>query len=224
MKFLIKFPTRGRHDKFFRMLDLYRDKLSGKHEVEFLISCDTSDPTMNNNETIDRLSSYDNLAYYFGERKNKVFAINRDMEKSNGWDILLLASDDMTPVVDSYDDIIVEAFMKYYPDGDGVLHYPDGLNNKLNTIPIMGRKYYERFNYIYNPVYYTWYCDDELMQVAQLLGRHTFINKIIIRHDHVHSGRSPKDQLWRENESGAWKRHDGAIFRDRRSKRFGLKV
>ncbi len=233
MKILIKFPTRDRAAKFFSMMDLYISKLSGKHYIEFVISCDVDDPTMNNKDSIrqldlinknlmDRKIGY--LHYYFGERKNKVFAINRDMEKHTMWDILLLASDDMTPVFGEYDHIIVEEIIKHYPDGDGVIHFPDGFNNSLNTLAIMGKKYYDRFNYIYNPVYYTWHCDNEFMEVATLLNRHTFVDKTIIRHDHVVHGRAPMDRLWVENENDSWKKRDGKIFTERKSKNFGLKV
>ena len=72
MKLLIKFPTRARYDKFFEVLDMYYEKLSGEVEYEFLITCDEDDDQMNNPDTIKKLESYDNLSFYFGSRDGKI--------------------------------------------------------------------------------------------------------------------------------------------------------
>ena len=45
------------------------------------------------------------------------------MEKCKTWDILLLASDDMIPVCDGYDQIIRDDMFTYHRNGDGVLWY-----------------------------------------------------------------------------------------------------
>ena len=56
MKILIKIPTRDRTDKFFKLLDVCIQKLSGENEYQFLVSCDEDDLSMNNDNAIDRLS------------------------------------------------------------------------------------------------------------------------------------------------------------------------
>ena len=66
MKLLIKFPTRGRPAVFRNTLDLYRSKLSGLHNVSFVISIDGDDVTMNNKQMIDYLSSLSNLKVVVG--------------------------------------------------------------------------------------------------------------------------------------------------------------
>ena len=60
MKLLIKFPTRARHDRFFEVLDMYYEKLSGEVEYEFLITCDDDDEQMNNPETIKTIVASNN--------------------------------------------------------------------------------------------------------------------------------------------------------------------
>ena len=42
-KLVIKFPTRNRPDKFFFTLQKYFKLLSGKHEVQFIITMDSDD-------------------------------------------------------------------------------------------------------------------------------------------------------------------------------------
>lgn len=56
-KLLIKFPTRERPQKFFKMLDLYYQYLSGTVPVHFLISCDIDDRSMNCPESIENYNS-----------------------------------------------------------------------------------------------------------------------------------------------------------------------
>jgi hypothetical protein len=70
------------------------------------------------------------------------------------WDILVVMSDDMVCVTHGWDDIIRQDMNENFPDTDGVLHYNDG-NQKANvmTMSIIGRKYYKRDGYIYNPEY-----------------------------------------------------------------------
>ena len=68
--------------------------------------------------------------------------------------IVLLASDDMIPMEKGFDNIIIDKMKNYYPDTDGVLWFNDGYQgDKLNTLCILGKKYYDRFGYIYNPEY-----------------------------------------------------------------------
>ncbi len=49
MRMVIKFPTRGRPDRFVGVLDKYINFLSGMHEVHFVVSFDHDDHTMNSN-------------------------------------------------------------------------------------------------------------------------------------------------------------------------------
>jgi hypothetical protein len=184
MKLLIKFPTRDRKDKFFKVLDKYYALLDNINNVEFCISIDDNDPTMNNDVVLDKLETYENLSYFIGYSKSKIEACNADINEIDDWDVVLLASDDMIPQVKGYDKLILENMEKYYPDTDGVLWFYDGNRKDLNTLCILGKKYYDRFNYIYHPGYKSFYCDDEFTRVANILNKQTFIETIIIKHEH----------------------------------------
>lgn len=183
MNLLVKFPTRSRPVKFFEVLDLYHKYLKNPEKTRFAISCDTDDVTMNNPATIDRVLSYKNTNIYFSHNKSKIQAINSNTP-SNGWDILLLASDDMIPQKEGYDEIIRDNMQKHHPDTDGVLWFPDGYRPDLNTLSIMGKKYYDRFGYIYHPAYFSLWCDNEFQEVAESLGKQTKIDDVIIKHCH----------------------------------------
>jgi hypothetical protein len=182
MKILFKYPTRGRPLKFFRALESYYDLMSGS-DFEFIVTVDSDDVTMNNNQVISTLNQVPKLTYHFGNSKSKIEAINADMSNKN-FDILVLVSDDMIPEVKGYDDIIRSEMKSKYPDTDGVLWFFDGWRKDLNTLCILGKKYYDRFEYIYHPSYKSFWCDMEFTEVANYLGRQSYYDNVIIRHLH----------------------------------------
>jgi hypothetical protein len=194
MKLLIKFPTRGRPEKFFEVLDMYYSFLSDIDRTIFQITIDEDDTLMNNNNVIDKLKNYKNLFYNIGISKTKIHAVNRDIIVGD-WDILLLASDDMIPIKNGYDDIIRKYMIDKYPDTDGVLWFNDGNRKDLNTLSILGSKYYQRFNYIYNPNYKSLWADNEFMTVADILNKQTFYDEVIIHHQHPDWGYGGKDNV-----------------------------
>lgn len=95
---LIKFPTRGRPDKFRSQFDKYYNMLSGQLKVKFVVSMDHDDRGNNNDDMKWWLSSANggrqNIFHYYGKSKTKVQAINADMHHHKDWKVLLLASDD----------------------------------------------------------------------------------------------------------------------------------
>ena len=136
MKLLIKFPTRSRRKQFFETFNKYQEYIS-EPTTRFLITIDEDDSDMNNDEVLAILESYDNVSFVIGQSNSKIHAINRDIDTSEDWDIILLASDDMIPQVKGYDSIIRNNMNEFYPDTDGVLWYYDGYRSDLNTLSIL---------------------------------------------------------------------------------------
>lgn len=226
-KLLIQFPTRERPEKFKKMLQLYLDLMEDRKNTVIYVSCDSDDKSMINFPK----SEFGGVVWGRADNHSKVEAINRTFDKSGGtiggnwcfndWEIVLVASDDMTPIVQGYDNIIREEMFKHFPDTDGVLWFYDGFRRDLNTLTILGRKYYDRFNYIYNPAYQSYYCDNELTDIATILGKQVFVDQCIIRHDfhaHVHE---PGDALHHKNMRVFGL--DGLIYKTRKKLNFELK-
>lgn len=222
MRLLIKFPTRGRKDKFFLTLDKYYEYCSDIDNTMFLISIDTDDTEMNTDEVINKLSTYKNIKVVIGYSLSKIDAVNRDLSDLDyDWDIVLLASDDMIPQVNGYDKIIKENMSFNYPDTDGVLWFNDGFQgNRLNTLCILGKKYYERFNYIYHPDYKSCWSDNEFMVVGDKLKRQSYIDTVIIRHEHPDWGYGNIDYVHNNNIKD-W-HHDHHVYKTRESNNFYL--
>ena len=218
---LVKLPTRSRPEKFFNTLDQYYKLLSGKRNVNFLITCDNDDITMNNDEVKARLSLYKNLTIKYGNHKSKIEAINADLN-SDEFQIVLLASDDMIPVSNGYDDIIIDKMTNTFPDFDGIVWFDDGVQgNRLNTLCILGFTYYNRFGYIYNPEYKSLWCDTEFTMVGNMLNKQKYFDQVIIKHDHHSVTGTGNDELYNINER--YESADRTIFNLRQSKNFFIK-
>jgi len=221
MKLLIKFPTRNRKNKFFKVLKQYQNLCGDFDNTFFLITLDNDDETMTPSEVSDIFGTFKNIRVVYGNSDSKIHAINRDIELVDEWDIVLLASDDMTPKVKGYDNIIRDRMKEYYPDTDGVLWFNDGhQGNKLNTLSILGKKYYDRFGYIYQPEYKSVWSDNEFMLVGNLLGKQTYMDEVIIEHEHPDWGYGNRDiihQINSQNES-----HDRNLFMRRKNNNFYL--
>jgi hypothetical protein len=206
MRLLVKFPTRARPEKFLKLLRLYLDYLDSREDARIAVTCDVDDTSMSDS-IIEQATSLDPSVVLCipGESKNKIHACNRDIDYLSSiftWDILVLASDDMLPVYKGYDTRLKAEMEKHYPDLDGVLWFNDGyIKQTLNTMSILGRKYYERFNYIYHPSYISLWCDNEFQEVATNLGRQTYFDDVLFKHDHPCNTGSKGDELLQKNES-----------------------
>jgi hypothetical protein len=223
MQLVVKFPTRSRPEKFLETLKTYISLADDISNILFIISCDKNDETMNNPKIKKEIKSLGiNYKIYFGNNKTKIEAINADMENVE-FDVLLLASDDMIPQVQGYDKIIINDMKSHFPDTDGVLWYFDGYQKALNTLVIMGKKYYGRFGFIYNPAYKSLWCDNEFTVISQKLGKCHFSKDVIIRHVHPSNDRSAQnDALYVRNES--YNLEDRNTFMTRLKNGFGEKA
>lgn len=219
MKLLIKFPTRNRPNKFLKTLVRYIDYLDDK-TTKIVVTCDNDDVTMKDDYIKEVILNYDNVELLSGNHKSKIEAVNADLDKFD-FDIVLLASDDMIPMVKGYDTIIKNKMMEHYPDTDGVLWFNDGYQgNKLNTLSIMGKKYYDRFNYIYSPDYLSVWCDNEFMDVANILNKQTYFDEVIIKHEHPDWGFGGRDDIHTLNSKH--EAHDRMVYTSRKNNNFYL--
>jgi len=202
MRILIKFASRSRPQKFFNCLDNIISNCESK-DFKILASLDIDDETMNNETVIEKLKTYECLDYFFGFSKNKIDAVNRDMDLSGKWDILINTSDDMWFVQKGFDEQIRKDMLTHFPDLDGVLHYNDGFQGQnCMTMSIMGRKYYERDNFIYNPVFESLWSDVVAQETAIVRGKYKYIgdDRILFNHLHPSFGVAEYDKQYLSTE------------------------
>lgn len=205
---VLKYPTRHRPMKFMENLNAYLKKVSGKHKVTVVVTMDIDDSSMNNNPLRYYMNSKNtggdiSVTFSYGNSEGKIAAINR-MVPTTDWDIIVSTADDMEPVEDGWDDIIVQDMMREFPDLNGALNYnndprleakgAEGFKT-LITLPIIGRKLYDRFGYIYHPAYKSEWCDNEQTEVFERLG--------VLRH----IDRRPIVHKWAENQDALMQRN-----------------
>jgi len=218
MKILFKYPTYKRPEWFMQTLSTYYKMLSGKHEYQFSLSLNIDDDTMNNRPIIEWMDKCPLLSYRFGDHKNKIAAVNADMIGLD-FDILFLISDDMIPIVQGFDDVIVKAMQEHFPDMDGALHYNDGCcgQDRTITLSIMGKKLYDRFGYIYHPDYASFYCDNEFTDEVRRMEKVIYIPEVIVKHDWKGFDKN-RDNVYKRNSRLG--KGDGDVYNRRKAAGF----
>lgn len=205
VKILYKFSSRSRPSKLISCIENIIS-MARHDNYTILVSLDVDDATVSTRSFNEKLFTYKNVKPVYGFSKNKTHAINRDIWMVNDWDVIICMSDDFVFLVDGFDLDIISQFPSIDSgiiDTDLFLHYPDGSPCKdvLCTMSIMGRRYFDRFGYIYNPEYLSVYSDNEATTVARILGKYRYIDRQIASHDHPAWGKGEMDDLYRLNEN-----------------------
>jgi hypothetical protein len=223
MKILLKYPTRNRPVLFLKNIKEYVSQCHNLSDIEFIVSYDTDDKSITQDVLLEAKKIYPHIKLIEGTSNNKIHACNRDIEKAtSNWDILLLISDDMFVQSYGWDEEIRKAMDSFYPDTNGCLWFHDGSKQKvISTLSCIGRKYYESFGYIYYPEYKSFFCDNEYTEIATQKNKITFIDNVIIKHEHPHWGGGVKmDDLYIKNDIH-WK-HDENLFNKRKLTNFAV--
>ena len=231
MHILLKYPTRNRPIKFMNNLNAYLDKASGKHKITIVVTMDIDDSSMNNNPMryflTNKIKGDIDVIFSYGNSEGKIAAINREVPTTD-WDIIISTADDMEPVEQGWDEIIVQDMIHEFPDLNGALNFnndprleakgKEGFKT-LITLPVIGRKLYDRFGYIYHPAYKSEWCDNEQTEVFEELG--------VLRH----IDRRPIVHRWAENQDALMQRNmqigasvDREVYQHRKTINFNLGV
>jgi hypothetical protein len=213
---LFKLATRSRPQKAKKAIENII-MLCNSMNYTILVSIDEDDESMFGFSYPD-----DNVFISRGTSKNKIDAINRDMDIFEGWDILINTSDDMVFEIKGFDNIIRQDFKGNF---DQVIHYSDGYQKgNLMTMSIMGVNYYKRFGYIYHPDYVSLWCDMEATEVAKMLSKYEYKGdqKVLFTHRHPAWGLSEFDAQYQKTEAQNVNQKDYETYLKRKSKLFNL--
>lgn len=201
MKLLLKFPSRSRPSKFFATLDNIREYI-GYDNYFVLATLDLDDPTSVNEAFKEKLKSYPEVKPIWGTSNNKIHACSRDMEFAGEWDIVILVSDDQVFGRHGFGREIVDDIKLYGPDI--FLHYPDSVTQeKLCTLSIMDRIYYERDNFLYHADFISVCADNLAMELARFRKRYKYIHKHMFVHCHPVWGYADWDQQYQNTEQSS---------------------
>lgn len=198
MNLLLKIPSRERPMELMEVLQEIL-RLRVLPETRVLVSVDDDDDSMKDRVAFTPGMFVDIVP---GTRVSKVEAINRDLGRYD-WDVVLVLADDMPPIVQGFDKIVLDHMERLFPDGDGELFLSDGRQDKINTIPCMGRKRWESLGRaIYHPSYHAYWCDNEQMERAQADGKLCKVEGPFALHKHSMYGKGNRksDDLLRTNQ------------------------
>jgi hypothetical protein len=200
LKILAKFPTRGRPQRFLQTLHGWIEAATNPRDITFLVSYDHDDDTMTPPILAATQGQACEVRLFRGASKSKIEAINANVGEILGWDILLVISDDFFCRRKGWDDFVRQKMTQHFPDTDGSLWIYDGSQKKINTLPCLGWKYYQRIGFIYNPEYKSFFCDNEQTEIGMRDGKLAFIDEMIATHEHPAWGGGMKiDELYQRN-------------------------
>jgi hypothetical protein len=202
-------PSRSRPEMAKATMIKWLASASNRNNIEYILSLDYDDP---------RVKEYERLPYdkiLIAPNKNAIQAINHGAKWSKG-DLLIVVSDDF----DCPYNWDLEILKATEGKEDFLLRCKDGLQNYLVTLPIMDRKYYQRFGYIYHYDYAHMFADTEMTCVADLLGKIIDL-PILFKHNH-HSQTGKGDSISKKNDA-TWK-HGEDLFIEHSKRNFYIPI
>ena len=185
----------------------------GQHE--YILSLDTTDSDQNKYYGIFKDIGVKTI---INPNRSIVDAVNRAAEVAKG-DIMIVISDDFG-CPENWNKLIEDHFKGV--DRPMLLHVNDTIQQRVCTLPIINRQYYEKFGYIYHPHYVSMFADDDLTECAKQIGAYKADFNLTFEHRHFVNGKNKRDRTYdRENSKQAWdvgKR----VFQARKQRKFDI--
>lgn len=180
-------------------------------DVEWIISIDINEK---DNREYYELSQLKSVTVLINDSGTAISAINNAAKIAKG-DYLVVISDDFE-LFWGWD---AELWKSMQGKSDFCAKTIDGHQDWIITLPIMDRKYYERFGYVYHPDYKHMFADLEMTCVAWMLDKYIKL-PIEFKHNHYRAlGQSPDGTNIRNNST--WRQGQN-LFRDRMKNNFGI--
>lgn len=207
-KISIIHPSRSRPDQANKTIKNWLDKAHYPSQIQYILSLD------NNDYTRIRYDRSLPIKIISNNNRSAIQAINNGAKLAEA-NIIVVVSDDFC-CPQHWDKTLLELLNG---KEDFCIKTKDGLQDFIITLPIMDRKYYERFGYIYPPGYQHLWSDSELSCVAWMLGKYAEID-MSFPHNHYSTGKCKKDVVSIKNDR-SWKQGK-RLFYERKKKKFNL--
>lgn len=209
LKILVKYATRGRPERFFDGMNTIYDLCSQPEYLRVLITADTDDPTMFNDEVRDRIGGYKNAMVIYGKSEGKIHATNRDFDlipnEWKDWDVVCNFSDDQRWTILGWDDCIRGDFKMFSPELSHFMAYLDvDTKGVLSTLYIAGRNFFNLFGFVYDEAFKSLFADNLVEDVARYLGKYHYTGYTIYQHLLPSYGHLPEDAMFREQQDLGW--------------------
>jgi hypothetical protein len=181
---LFQYPSMGRPAQFLANVYRWLDALTPGGDWVLQVLVEDDDPGMQDpylRAFLDRPC----IRVLPGAYRGKVAAYNSHLAAA-AWDIYVPVCDDLEPRRGDLDKVIAADMARLFPDGDGILSYPDGSRTEWQMAShiAMGRAYYNRFGYVSHPAYRGLCGDIELTDIVDGLHRRAVLGEQIWTHHH----------------------------------------
>lgn len=212
-KISILHPSYGRPDL---AMETYGDWTGNANEVhEYILCLSVKDPLLNDYKRIFKEHETRNwIKLIYSPHASMIEQVNLAASHSKG-NLLINTSDDFrTPL--NWDTILLEALAG---KEDYIVKTQDGIQPFIHTLPMMDRKYYNRFGYIYHPDYKHFFGDEEIAVIGNMLNK-TITLDILFPHQHYTVGGMKRDATNVKNDANF--EIDRRTYISRHNKNFGL--
>lgn len=200
MKASLIYPSRSRPDQCRSTLENWINK-AGSIDFEIILSLDQDDMRLSDYQKMifDGLTTNwqePALTYTVLPNKSTVEAVNNAAKIAQG-EILIVMSDDFDCPQDWFNKIVRASRNRK----DFVMKVNDGgTQDRIITLPILDRAYYQRFGYIYHPSYKHLWADTEFSEVAYWQRKVLVRNDIVFKHNHYSVLCTNPDATYLKNE------------------------
>lgn len=217
-------PSRNRSNKCIETAKRWIEQSSKKFKIRYILSVDSDDcqlPIYNSITELNRNGEDKIFDILIGNNRTAIQAINsaaKYCENDNVNDLIIVVSDDF----DCFIDWDIYLMSNLSDREDFIVKTSDGIQDWLITLPIMDRKYYKRFGYVYYPEYLHLFCDTEMTSVADILGRKIDLTstQFVFKHIHYITGLCQKDEINEKNDL-TWAQGE-ELYNSRKAKNFYL--
>lgn len=202
------------------IIDQWRAKAVVPQQMEIILCIDGNDAesiSLMNNEG----KSYE-VKWVVQDRApfNCVRGWNKAAEHALG-KVLIAISDDFIPCP-QWDYRLLTLQYPNWVEGEYAVHVNDGFVRDICTMPIMTRKRYDRFGYIFYPAYESMFCDTDLTERAKQDGVLLNALHLLFEHHHPNIKKRNMDAVDVDHASSArWSRGE-MLFKFRQSRGFPI--
>lgn len=210
-KISILHPSRNRPKQADQTIKEWLGKATNRNQIEYILSVDKNDKDLN---TYKSIGVKNGIYVSINRNKSAIEAINKSAKVSTA-NIIMVVSDDFSCEQGWDENLLSDLEGKE----DFFCKTKDGLQDFIITLPILDRKCYERFGYVYENGYEHLFCDTEMAAVAHMTNR-TVYSDLVFPHNHYSTKKTKKDQVNVKNDR-TWKQGK-KLFYERKAINFGL--
>ena len=207
-----------------QVVKLWNERATSGNSIEWVISVDDGDTAS--------LSAANAVKAKSTDQHITVSVVTNTGEKNcnSGWNtaaaastgkVIIAVADDFVPP-QGWDSSLLSLEPKSWPDEDRVIHIDDGFVRKLCTLAILTRKRYEKFGYLFYPLYSSMFNDTEFTEVAYRDGVVIEAMHLLFEHMHPDCNKRGRDTVDLKHASKERWNSGEMLFNFRKSLNFPL--